>query len=62
MVRKSVLAETGARYEAAYTPVEDYMLWMRLAPHTVFHNLQEVMIFLYIAPAYLPSNLNIVKF
>lgn len=44
MVRKSVLAETGARYEAAYTPVEDYMLWMRLAPHTVFHNLQEVMI------------------
>lgn len=44
MVRKSVLTATGARYEAAYTPVEDYMLWMKLAPHTVFHNLQEVMI------------------
>ena len=44
MVRKSVLAATGVRYEAAYTPVEDYMLWMKLVPHTVFHNLQEVMI------------------
>ena len=44
MVRKSVLAETGVRYEAAYTPVEDYMLWMKLVPHTIFHNLQEVLI------------------
>ena len=44
MVRKSVLLETGARYEAEYTPVEDYMLWMKLVPHTVFHNLQEVLI------------------
>ena len=44
MVRKSVLTATGARYEAAYTPVEDYMLWMKLAPHTVFHNLQEVLL------------------
>ena len=44
MVRKSVLLSTGARYEAAYTPVEDYMLWMKLIPHTGFHNLQEVMI------------------
>ena len=44
MVRKSVLSATGARYEAAYTPVEDYMLWMKLAQHTGFHNLQEVMI------------------
>ena len=44
MVRRSALGATGVRYEAAYTPVEDYMLWMKLAPHTVFHNLQEVMI------------------
>ena len=44
MVRKSALAASGARYEAAYTPVEDYMLWMKLAPHTVFHNLQEVLL------------------
>ena len=44
MVRKSVLLSTGVRYEAAYTPVEDYMLWMKLIPHTAFHNLREVMI------------------
>ena len=42
MVRRSVLEEI--RYEADFTPVEDYMLWMKLIPHTVFHNLQEVMI------------------
>ena len=44
MVRKSVLVATGARYEAAYTPVEDYMLWMKLVAHTAFHNLQEVLL------------------
>ena len=42
MMRRSALGEL--RYEADFTPVEDYMLWMRLASHTVFHNLQEVMI------------------
>lgn len=44
MIRASVLRETGARYESAYTPVEDYMLWMRLLPKTIFHNLPEVLI------------------
>ena len=44
MMRKSVLTAAGARYEDAYTPVEDYMLWMKLVPHTVFHNLQEVLL------------------
>ena len=44
MVRKSVLAQANVRYEAAYTPVEDYMLWMRLIPHTTFHNLREVVL------------------
>ena len=42
MVRRSALGET--RYEADFTPVEDYMLWMKLSSQTVFHNLQEVMI------------------
>ena len=42
MVRRSALGEL--RYEADYTPVEDYMLWMRLSSQTVFHNLQDVMI------------------
>lgn len=44
MIRKSVLESSGIRYEAEYTPVEDYMLWMRLIPHTRFHNLQSVLI------------------
>ena len=42
MIRKSALGDV--RYEADYTPVEDYMLWMKLASRTVFHNLQDVMI------------------
>lgn len=42
MIRASVLKEHGIRYEAEYSPVEDYMLWMKLLPHTKFHNLQEV--------------------
>jgi len=44
MVRKSVLDGQGLRYDPALTPVEDYMLWMQLIPHTRFHNLQEVLI------------------
>ena len=44
MIRKSVLESAGLCYDVAFTPVEDYMLWMRLIPHTVFHNLQEVLI------------------
>ena len=42
MVRRSALGTL--RYDAAYTPVEDYMLWMRLAARTAFRNLPEVMI------------------
>ena len=44
MIRKSSLVEAKARYEEEYTPVEDYMLWMRLLPHVEFHNLQEVVL------------------
>ena len=44
MIRRSALDAAKARYEADYSPVEDYMLWMRLLPHTVFHNLQEVVL------------------
>ena len=44
MIRKSALDAAKARYEADYSPVEDYMLWMRLLPHVAFHNLQEVVL------------------
>ena len=44
MIRRSALDAAKARYEAEYTPVEDYMLWMRLLQHTGFHNLQEVVL------------------
>ena len=44
MIRRSALDAAKARYEADYSPVEDYMLWMRLLPHMGFHNLQEVVL------------------
>ena len=44
MIRKSSLVAAKVRYEEEYTPVEDYMLWMRLLPHAEFHNLQEVVL------------------
>lgn len=44
MIRKSVLDASGVRYEADYSPAEDYRLWMRLLPLTVFHNLREVVL------------------
>ena len=44
MVRKSVLIEHNIRYEAAYSPAEDYMLWVRLMAVTMFHNIQEPLI------------------
>ena len=42
MVRRSALGDF--RYEEDFSPAEDYMLWMRLVPHTGFHNLQEVVL------------------
>ena len=43
MIRRSVLEAAGARYEAACSPCEDYMLWLKLAPRTEFHNIPEVL-------------------
>lgn len=39
MLRKSVMAEHGIRWEAEYSPCEDYMLWARLMQWTMFHNI-----------------------
>jgi len=44
MVRASLLRDHAIRYDPEYSPVEDYMLWMRLIPLTKFHNLQEVVL------------------
>lgn len=43
MIRKSVLNDHNIRYEAGFSPAEDYALWCRLIPYTNFHNLDEVL-------------------
>ena len=44
MLRKSNLIENNIRWEANYSPSEDYMLWIRLMGVTMFHNIQEELI------------------
>ena len=44
MIRRSELDRHGIRYEGDCSPVEDYMLWMRLVPRTRFHVIQEPLI------------------
>ena len=44
MVRASVLEEAGVRYEQRYSPCEDYALFMKLIPHTRFHNIAEALL------------------
>lgn len=39
MLRKSVMEAHGIRWEAEYSPCEDYMLWARLMKWTMFHNI-----------------------
>jgi glycosyltransferase involved in cell wall biosynthesis len=44
MFRKSVLDETGVRYESKYSPAEDYMICIRLIEHTMFYNIQDTLV------------------
>lgn len=44
MIRRSVLMESGIRYEAVFSPAEDYALWCRLIPHTELVNLPDVLL------------------
>lgn len=44
MIRKSVLDENNIRYECYYTPAEDYRLFARLMEHTLFYNIQKVLV------------------
>ena len=43
MIRKAVLTENNIRYEAAYSPSEDYMLFARLMSKTKFYNIPEIL-------------------
>ncbi|MCK0527102.1 glycosyltransferase family A protein [Anaerobiospirillum sp. NML120449] len=43
MVRKSVLVENSIRYEAVFSPAEDYALWSRMLGVTKMHNLPETL-------------------
>lgn len=43
MIRKSVLFDNNIRYEAEFSPAEDYMLWARLIGKTKFANIPEVL-------------------
>ena len=44
MLRKSTLVKNNIRYEAFYSPAEDYVLWIRLMAVTMFHNIQQPLI------------------
>lgn len=43
MLRRSVLEQSGVRYESCFSPSEDYALWIRLMAHTQFYNIPEVL-------------------
>ena len=44
MIRKSVLDENDIRYESYFSPAEDYRLFARLMGHTLFYNIQKVLV------------------
>ena len=44
MIRKSVLINSGVRYNENWSPCEDRMLFVDLIPHTCFHNLDDVVL------------------
>ncbi len=44
MIRASVLKETGIRYEEAFSPAEDYAIFLKLVPHVRFHGIPEVLL------------------
>lgn len=44
MIRKSVLIESGVRYNEKWSPCEDRMLFLDLMAHTCFHNLEDVVL------------------
>ena len=43
MIRKSVLTRNNLKYEADFSPAEDYCLWIRLIKLTKFANIPEIL-------------------
>ena len=44
MIRKSVLIESGVRYNEKWSPCEDRMLFLDLMAHTCFHNIEDIVL------------------
>ncbi len=44
MMRKSILLDNNIKYNASYSPAEDYHLFARLMHFTRFYNIQEVLV------------------
>lgn len=44
MARKSILDKNNIRYEEDFSPAEDYQLVLRLIQHTMFYNIQEILV------------------
>lgn len=44
MIRKSIMIDNNIKWEAEYSPAEDYMLWIRLLDKTMFHNISEILL------------------
>ncbi len=45
MIRRSIMVDNNIRWEGAFSPCEDYMLFVRLMGVTMFHNLPECLLF-----------------
>lgn len=43
MLRRSVIEQTGVRYEQEWSPAEDYALWLSLISKTKFYTIPEVL-------------------
>lgn len=44
MIRKSVLIESGVRYNEKWSPCEDRILFLDLMAHTCFHNIEDIVL------------------
>ncbi len=44
MIRKSVLIDSGIRYNQKWSPCEDHVLFLDLMDYTCFHNLEDIVL------------------